>query len=62
MNIEEILDHQRMCKYKTKKIKVELKNRSMNNSTILKNSIKEKEKEKEIIIEKIYSFDNNDLL
>lgn len=63
LNIEEILEHQRMCKYKTKKIKVELKNRNMNNSAILKNNIKDKEKEKEIIIEKIHSFDsNNDLL
>ena len=67
LNIEEITQHEKNCKYKIKKPKNELKNKiNPNHSVILKNkTIKENEKEKEIIPfkEKMRSFDNiNDIL
>ena len=67
LNIEEITQHEKNCKYKIKKPKNELKNKiNPNHSVILKNkTIKENEKEKDIIPfkEKMNSFDNiNDIL
>ena len=69
LNIEEISEHEKICKYKVKKIKVELNNRNKNISNTIFRNRKDKDKnidkEKEINLfdVKFNSFDsNNDLL
>ena len=68
LNIEEISDHEKICKYKMKKIKVELNNKNKN---ILNSTIRRKEKNLDlnynninnVYDDKYQSFDsNNDLL
>ena len=65
LNIEEISEHEKSCKYNAKKIKVELNNKNKNILNSISKNKKEKEKEN-IFNEKYHSFysnnDNNDLL
>ena len=67
LNIEEISEHEKICKYKEKKIKVELNNKNKNISNTIFRNKKDKDKninkESNIFDEKYNSFDsNNDLL
>ena len=65
LNIEEISEHEKICKYREKRIKVELKKNNNKNSinSLLINKKESRDKKNNILYEKFNSFDsNNDLL
>ena len=65
LNIEEISEHEKICKYREKRIKVELKKNNNKNSinSLLINKKESRDKKNNILDEKFNSFDsNNDLL